>query len=84
MDEVVYQTSLVEALNQNLGKITLGLAVLVAVLLFISFVLMANTVRLDLFSRRFSIHTMQTNRRCSNPRNLGSSAPSQPGNALSS
>lgn len=59
VDEVVYQTSLVEALNQNLGKITLGLAVLVAVLLFISFVLMANTVRLDLFSRRFSIHTMQ-------------------------
>ena len=59
VDEVVYQTSLVDALNQNLGKITLGLAVLVAVLLFISFVLMANTVRLDLFSRRFSIHTMQ-------------------------
>ena len=59
VDEVVYQTSLVDALNQNLGKITLGLAVLVAVLLFISFVLMANTVRLDLFSRRLSIHTMQ-------------------------
>ena len=59
VDEVVYQTSLVEALNQNLGKITLGLAIMVAVLLFISFVLMANTVRLDLFSRRFSIHTMQ-------------------------
>jgi cell division transport system permease protein len=59
VDEVVYQTNLVEALNQNLGKITLGLAALVAVLLFISFVLMANTVRLDLFSRRFSIHTMQ-------------------------
>lgn len=59
VDEVVYQTSLVDALNQNLGKITMGLAVLVAVLLFISFVLMANTVRLDLFSRRFSIHTMQ-------------------------
>lgn len=59
VDEVVYQTSLVDALNQNLGKITLWLAALVAVLLFISFVLMANTVRLDLFSRRFSIHTMQ-------------------------
>ena len=59
VDEVVYQTSLVDALNQNLGRITMGLAVLVAVLLFISFVLMANTVRLDLFSRRFSIHTMQ-------------------------
>ena len=31
---------------------------MVALLLFISFVLIANTVRLDLFSRRFSIHTM--------------------------
>ena len=58
VEEVVYQTSLVDALNQNLQKISLGLAVLVALLLFISFVLIANTVRLDLFSRRFSIHTM--------------------------
>lgn len=59
VDEVVYQTSLVDALNQNLGKISLGLAVLVFLLLFISVVLISNTVRLDLFSRRFSIHTMQ-------------------------
>lgn len=58
VDEVVYQTSLVDALNQNLGKISLGLAVLVLLLLFISVVLISNTVRLDLFSRRFSIHTM--------------------------
>lgn len=58
VEEVVYQTSLVDALNQNLQKISLGLAVLVGLLLFISFVLIANTVRLDLFSRRFSIHTM--------------------------
>ena len=58
VEEVVYQTSLVDALNQNLQKITLALAVLVALLLFISFVLIANTVRLDLFSRRFAIHTM--------------------------
>lgn len=58
VEEVVYQTSLVDALNANLQKISLGLAVLVALLLFISFVLIANTIRLELFSRRFSIHTM--------------------------
>ena len=58
VEEVVYQTSLVDALNQNLRRISLGLVVMVAALLFISFVLIANTVRLDLFSRRFSIHTM--------------------------
>lgn len=58
VDEVVYQTSLVDALNENLQKISLALSLMVAVLLFISFVLIGNTVRLDLFSRRFSIHTM--------------------------
>ncbi|MBP5483622.1 MAG: permease-like cell division protein FtsX [Bacteroidales bacterium] len=58
VEEVVYQTSLVDALNQNLQKISLGLAILVVVLLFISFVLIANVIRLELFSRRFSIHTM--------------------------
>ena len=58
VEEVVYQTSLVDALNANLQRISLGLAILVALLLFISFVLIANTIRLELFSRRFSIHTM--------------------------
>lgn len=59
VEEVVYQTSLVDALNQNLQKISLGIGILVVLLLFISFVLIANTVRLDLFSHRFSIHTMR-------------------------
>ena len=59
VEEVVAQTSLVEALSQNLEKISLVLGVLVLLLLFISFVLIANTVRLNVFSRRFSIHTMQ-------------------------
>ena len=59
VEEVVYQTSLVEALNQNLEKISLVLGVLVILLLFISFVLISNTVRLNVFSRRFTIHTMQ-------------------------
>ena len=59
VDEVVYQTSLVEALNANLEKISLVIGVLVILLLFISFVLISNTVRLNVFSRRFTIHTMQ-------------------------
>lgn len=58
VEEVTYQTSLVDALNQNLQKISLALAILTALLLFISFVLIANVVRLELFSRRFSIYTM--------------------------
>ena len=59
VEEVVYQTSLVEALNTNLQKIGLVIGVLILLLLFISFVLIGNMVRLNVFSRRFTIHTMQ-------------------------
>ena len=59
VDEVVYQTSLVDALNANLEKIGLVLGILILLLLFISFVLIGNMVRLNVFSRRFTIHTMQ-------------------------
>ena len=59
VDEVVYQTSLVDALNANLSKISLVLGVFIALLLFISFVLINNTVRLSVFARRFTIHTMK-------------------------
>ena len=59
VEEVVYQTSLVDALNANLSKISLILAVFIGLMLFISFVLINNTVRLNVFARRFSIHTMK-------------------------
>lgn len=59
VDEVVYQQSLVEKLNTNLKKISVVLGVFIALLLFISFVLINNTVRLNVFSRRFTIHTMK-------------------------
>ena len=59
VESVEYQASLVEALNANLRKISMILAVLIALLLFISFVLINNTVRLSVFSRRFTIHTMK-------------------------
>ena len=59
VDEVVYQRSLVDALNANLSRISLILAVFIGLLLFISFVLINNTVRLNVFARRFTIHTMK-------------------------
>ena len=59
VDEVVYQRSLVDALNANLSRISVVLAVFIALLLFISFVLINNTVRLNVFSKRFTIHTMK-------------------------
>lgn len=59
VDEVQYQQSLIEALNSNLEKISLVLGVFIVLLLFISFVLINNTVRLNVFARRFTIHTMK-------------------------
>ena len=59
VDEVVYQSSLVDALNANLGRISAILGVFIALLLFISFVLINNTVRLNVYARRFTIHTMK-------------------------
>ena len=59
VDEVVYQSSLVDALNANLSKISAVLGIFIALLLFISFVLINNTVRLNVYARRFTIHTMK-------------------------
>lgn len=59
VESLEYQKSLVDALNANLNKISLILSVLIALLLFISYVLINNTVRLSVYARRFTIHTMQ-------------------------
>jgi len=58
VEEVVYQESLVEALNANLRKISLIVAVVIVILLVISSALISNTVRLNIYARRFTIHTM--------------------------
>lgn len=59
VDEVSYQSSLVDALNANLSRISAVLGVFIILLLFISFVLINNTVRLSVYDKRFSIHTMK-------------------------
>ena len=59
VDEVVYQKSLVDALNSNLNRISMVLGVFIALMLFISFVLINNTMRLNVFARRFTVHTMK-------------------------
>ena len=52
------QSGLVDALNANLAKISAVLGVFIALMLFISFVLINNTVRINVFARRFTIRTM--------------------------
>ncbi|MCR5820431.1 MAG: permease-like cell division protein FtsX [Bacteroidaceae bacterium] len=59
VSDVIYQRDLVERLNSNLQKATIVLIVLAALLLIISIVLINNTVRLNVYARRFQIHTMR-------------------------
>ena len=59
VSEIVYQKDLVEAVNTNLAKISLVLLVLAVLLMIVSFSLINNTIRLGIYARRFSIHTMK-------------------------
>lgn len=59
VDEVVWQKSLIEMLNSNLHRISSVLFVFIAFLMFISMVLINNTVRLNIYGKRFTIHTMR-------------------------
>ncbi len=57
--EVTYQHDLIEQVNNSLAKISIGLLAVAVLLTFISFSLINNTVRLGIYARRFSIHTMK-------------------------
>lgn len=57
--EVSYQHDLIEQVNNTLAKISIGLLIVAVLLTFISFSLINNTVRLGIYARRFSIHTMK-------------------------
>ena len=59
VSEISYQKDLVEQVNQNIAKISVILLVLAVLLTFVSFSLISNTVRLGIYARRFSIHTMK-------------------------
>lgn len=57
--DVAYQENLTEQVNRNLNRISMILLGLAVLLLIVSYSLIANSVRLDIYSRRFSIHTMK-------------------------
>ena len=50
---------MVETINRNIRSVAVVLIVIAATLLLISFMLINNTVRLTIYSRRFTIHTMK-------------------------
>lgn len=51
--------SMVDAMNSNIARISWILGAAALIMLAISFVLINNTVHLTIYSRRFTIHTMQ-------------------------
>lgn len=57
--EVYYQENLIQLLNDNIQKISGYLFIFSALLLFISIVLINNTIRLSIYAKRFTIHTMK-------------------------
>ena len=59
VQEVSYQKSLVQIVNENVQRISLILLIAGAVLMLISFTLIRNTIHLAVYSQRFLIKTMQ-------------------------
>ena len=59
VEDVVYQQSMVELLNSNLERIGYVIGCFTLLLMFISTVLINNTVRLNIYAKRFVIHTMR-------------------------
>lgn len=59
VSSVTYQKDLIDSVNQNIARMSLIMLVLAVLLTIISFALINNTVRLGIYARRFTIHTMK-------------------------
>lgn len=59
VDEVIYQKGIVESLEANLSSFKFMMVLFAGVMLFISLVLLRNTIRMSVYSRREIISTMK-------------------------
>lgn len=57
--DIDYKQDLIDTVNKTLGKIGLVLVILAVLLTIVSFSLINNSIRLSVYARRFSIHTMK-------------------------
>lgn len=57
--EVYYQKNLVTVINQNVSRISIILVIISGLLTFIFVALINNTIRISVYSQRFTINTMQ-------------------------
>ena len=59
VSELIYQKDMMQVVNDNIKRIGIALFVLILILMTISFVLISNTIRLLIYSKRFLIYTMR-------------------------
>lgn len=59
VSEVSYQQNLIHLINNNVKRVSVILLALCALLFIISFTLLSNTIRLQIYSKRFIINTMK-------------------------
>ncbi len=59
VSELLYRKDMMELVQHNMKRVGLVLLGLAAILMIISFVLISNTIRLLIYSKRFLIHTMR-------------------------
>ncbi len=58
VERVLYPQDLVRLMNSNVSRVSIALLVVGIALLLIAFVLISNTIRLQIYSQRFLINTM--------------------------
>jgi cell division transport system permease protein len=59
VDEVQYHKNFVQAINDNIARISIFFLIFSALLLLIAIALINNTIRLSVYAQRFNIRTMQ-------------------------
>ena len=59
VQEITYPRDLMDQVNRTLAKINLVLLALAVLLAVVSFTLINNSIKLGIYARRFSIHTMK-------------------------
>lgn len=58
VEKVLYPQDLVRLMNSNVSQVSIAMLIVGVALLLIAFVLISNTIRLQIYARRFLINTM--------------------------
>ena len=59
VEQVLYQEDIVKVLDHNVNKVSIVLGICALILLVIAWILIINTIRLHIYSKRFIINTMR-------------------------